>query len=78
MNRKIELGNELFSKCRELQNNGVINIKSYEIAFQDVIEMMFPNKCWWEVTDCDIFIHLFEYKDPEKTIIEIIKNLKEV
>lgn len=76
-NRKIKLGNALFEKCHAMQNDGVLDIKTYEIVFQDIIEEFFPDKSWWEVTDCDVFTHLLEYKDPEKTIIEIIKGLKE-
>ena len=78
MNTKFELGNALFEKCHEMQKNDVTDIKSYEIAFQDVIEKICPNHCWWEVTDCNIFMDLLEHKDPEKTVIEIIKQLKEI
>ena len=67
----------LFDKMIELTKKEVKNIKSYEIAFQDVIEEVFPDKCWWEVTDCEIFQHLMEYKDPEATVIAILKELKE-
>ena len=78
MSIKFELGNELFAKCHAMQNEGIVDIKSYETVFQAVIEKMFPDNLWWEVTDCDIFTHLLEYKDPEKTVIEIIKQLKEI
>jgi hypothetical protein len=74
---RTKLGNALFDKCRELQNNGVTFLKTYEIEFQGVIELLFPDKPWWKVTDCNIFMHLFEYQDPEKTIIEILKGYKE-
>ena len=74
---KIKLGNALYDKYHELQTKGVTFIKNYEIAFQEVIEEMFPNKCWWEVTGCEIFLHLLEYGDPEKTIAEILNKLKE-
>ena len=77
MSKKIALGNALFDKYYELSNAGVANVKSYEYAFQDIIERVYPNKSWWDITNCDIFMHLFEYKDPQKTIVEIIKNLKE-
>lgn len=78
MSIKFKLGNALFEKCHEMQNDGILDIKKYEIEFQNIIEAIFPNDCWWEVTECDIFTHLLEYKDPEKTVIEIIKQLKEV
>lgn len=77
MSKKIELGNALFDKCHEMKNDGVLDIKTYEVVFQDIIENIFTDKFWWEVTDCEIFTHLLEHNDPEKTVIEIIKGLKE-
>lgn len=75
---KQKLADALFAKCNELLNDGVANIKAYEIAFQEVIEKLYPNKPWWEVTSCEIFMHLLEYKDPQATVIEILKTLKEM
>ena len=72
-----QLTQMLFDKMIELRKKDVKNIKAYEIAFQDVIEKVFPDECWWEVTDCEIFQHLMEYKDPEATVIAILKELKE-
>ena len=72
-----ELTQKLFDKMIELKKEGEKNIKMYEIAFQDVIEEVFPDKLWWEITKCEIFLHLMEYKDPEKTIIAILKGLME-
>lgn len=72
-----KLRNALFARYHELISNGVTMIKAYEIEFQDVIEELFPNKSWWNVTDCQIFMHLMEHKDPEKTIIAILDGLKE-
>lgn len=70
------LAQMLFDKMIELTKKEVKNIKSYEIAFQDVIEEVFPDECWWEVTGCEIFQHLMEFKNPEETIITILKELK--
>ena len=72
-----QLAQKLFDKMIEMRKWGEKNIKSYEIAFQDVIEEVFPDECWWEVTDCEIFQHLMEFKNPEETIITILKELKE-
>ena len=72
-----QLTQKLFDKMIEMRKGGEKNIKSYEIAFQDVIEEVFPDECWWEVTDCEIFQHLIEYKNPEATVIAILKGLKE-
>ena len=72
-----QLAQKLFDKMIEMRKWGEKNIKSYEIAFQDVIEEVFPDECWWEVTDCEIFQHLMEHKDPEATVIAILKELKE-
>ena len=72
-----KLAQKLFDKMIELKKEGEKSIKKYEVAFQDVIEEVFPDECWWEVTDCNIFMHLMEHKDPEATVIEILKKLKE-
>ena len=75
--KREKLSQGLFDKMIELNKVGETNIKKYEIAFQDVIESVFPQECWWNITDCEIFLHLMEHKDPEATIIEILKQLKE-
>lgn len=72
-----KLAQGLFDKMIELKKEGVTHIKQCEIAFQDVIEEVFPDECWWEITDCQIFMHLMEHKDPEATVIAILKGLKE-
>lgn len=75
--KRTELSQKLFDKMIELKKEGKKNIKTYEVAFQDAIEEVFPDNLWWEVTECQIFDHLMEHKDPEKTIIAILKGLKE-
>lgn len=75
--QKEQLEQKLFDKMIEMRKDGETNIKAYEIAFQDVIEEVFPNECWWDVTGCQIFWHLMKYKDPEATVIAILKGLKE-
>ena len=77
LDQRSQLAQDLFDKLMELNKAGEKNIKVYEIAFQDVIEKVFPGQCWWEITDCQIFMHLMEYKDPEATVIAILKGLKE-
>ena len=72
-----KLAQDLFDKMIELRKVGETHIKKYEIALQNVIEEVFPDESWWDVTDCQIFMHLMEHKDPEKTIIAILKGLKE-
>ena len=72
-----QLAQKLFDKMIKMRKGGEKNIKSYEIAFQDVIEEVFPDECWWDVTGCEIFQHLMEHKYPEATVIAILKELKE-
>ena len=72
-----QLVQKLFDKMIEMRKAGKKNIKTYEIAFQNVIEEVFPDECWWDVTGCEIFQHLMEHKDPEATVIAILKELKE-
>lgn len=71
-----KLAQNLFDKMIELREAGEKSIKAYEIAFQNVIEEVFPDKRWHDITDCNIFEHLMKCKNPEKTIIEILKLLK--
>ena len=72
-----KLAQGLFDKMIELKDAGNRNVKSYEVAYQDVIEDVFPDKCWYDVTSCDIFRHLMAYLNPEATILAILKGLKE-
>lgn len=72
-----QLAQKLFDKMIEMRKDGEKSIKAYEIAFQDVIEEVFPDECWWDVTGCEIFQHLMKHKDPEATVIAILKELKE-
>ena len=72
-----QLTQMLFDKMIELRKKEVKNIMAYEIAFQDVIEKVFPEESLWDITGCEIFIHLMVHKNPEATIIEILKQLKE-
>lgn len=72
-----KLAQDLFDKMIIMKKAGEKSIKAYEVAFQDIIERVFPDMCWWEVTDCQIFMHLMEHKDPEATVIAILKGLKE-
>ena len=76
MSNKIKLANALVDKLHQMRKNHIHNIKLYEKEFQDTIEEVYNGKFWWEVTDCDIFMHLFECNDPEKTAIDIVKQLK--
>lgn len=75
--QKQKLAKQLRNKMIELYEDGETRIKAYEVAFQDVIEEVFPENCWWEVTDCQIFMHLLKYRNPEATVFEIVKELKE-
>ena len=74
---KRQLGDKLLNKVIELREKGEVNIKAYEIEFQGVIEEVFPNESWWNVTGCEIFMHLFEHRDPSATVVAILKGLKE-
>lgn len=71
-----ELKDQLNDVLMRLQFRGATNIKEYEIAFQEAIENMVPDKSWWEVTDCNIFFTLFETRSPELTLEQILAELK--
>lgn len=69
-----KLAQGLFDKMIELRDAGEKRIKAYEIALQNVIEEVFPDKHWHDITSCNIHEHLMECKNPEKTIISILKS----
>ena len=48
------------------------NIKQLEIALQEVIENFYPDHCWWEVTDCQIFNELFMNRVNPRQICDLI------
>ena len=75
--QRSKLAQGLFDKMMAMRKKGVTAIKNYEVEFQGVIESVFNNMEWFDVTECRIFDHLLEHKDPEKTVIEILKQLKE-
>lgn len=71
-----QLRSQLSRVSNDLRQSGNYNIKAYEIAFQDVIERLFPDNAWWEVIDIDIFTDLFNERNPEATIDRIIDSVK--
>lgn len=70
-----DLEKALESALNHLAMRQEMNIKKYEIAFQDAIESQYPDKSWWEVTDCNIFYDLAENRDPSLTIKHILAGL---
>ena len=71
-----DLRTALIDKAERLGRLGTTSLKRYEIEFQDTIENLVPDKCWWEVTDCSIFDVLFSTHDVYETIDCIIDSLK--
>ena len=59
-----------------LIDNSEFHIKQYEIAIQDTIENYFPEQSWWDVTNINIFMDLFENRDPYSTIDKILRDLR--
>ena len=70
-----DLVNALNDAAIDLEVKGSTNIKDYEIAFQNAIENIVPDKSWWEVTSSNIFMDLFENRDVKGCIERIISNL---
>ena len=73
---KENLKTALELRATNMMDKRIANLKQYEIAFQEVIESMFPDYSWWEVTDCNIFMSLFNDRDVYKTIDEIVDGFK--
>lgn len=78
MCKKTILRRELKEKAIYLIMEGRRDLKSFEVAYQDVIEEIFPDCCWWQVTNCDIFSELLATQDVFAVIDSICDNLKEV
>lgn len=70
-----QLRNALTSAVQKLMDDRIINLKSYEIAMQDAIEKVYPDYSWWEVTSTNIFMDLFEKRDPWAVIDDIMNTL---
>lgn len=51
-------------------------MKALEVALQAAIEAFFPDKSWWEVTDCNIFMELLSGTNPRDIVDVIINNIK--
>lgn len=77
-NNKLKRLKELLIDAKNhLEDNGA-GLKSYEIEFQNCIEKVFPDYCWWEVLNhFDIFGALFfGGLTPDEVIMEIIANVQ--
>lgn len=76
-----ELNEKGYSYSPEMYSKGGYNelmkIKPFEIAYQDVIEELWPDNAWWQVTNYwDIFDAMaFEGFTDETVIDEIIKHV---
>ena len=66
----------LETKMYALMDAQEANIKAYEIGFQDVLENLYPDKAWWEVTNVDIFQHLFMNRNPSETLEAIVADIE--
>ena len=64
-------------RAEVLANEGKSHIKDYEIAFQEVIENLFPKKPWYDTTSCNIFMKLMETRNITETIECIVEGLRE-
>lgn len=75
--RRSMLAVELLDRCFAMKRKGVKFLKEYEFEYKKIIKAVCPEKDWWNITSCPIGEHLLEYKDPEATAIQILKELKE-
>lgn len=67
----------LHKKGKEFNgNDDFMKAKPFEIAYQDVIEKIWPDSCWWEVTHYwDIFDAMMGGLSDSEVIDEIIKHV---
>lgn len=53
------LKNKLNKVLTEISQRENPRLMDYEIALKNVIEDFYPDRYWWEVTQCDIHAELF-------------------
>lgn len=70
-----DLRTALIRAWEQVGRTGTMNLKEYEIAYQDVIEKFFPEHSWWEVCHLNIFEDLFNGRDPKATIDHIMDSI---
>ena len=75
INDEDELRSALTDAVSKLMDDRIINLKSYEIALQDAIEKVYPDYSWWEITSTNIFMDLFEKRDPWAVVDDIMSTL---
>ena len=73
---RVDLARALRNVVDTLKHKGETSIKAYEVALQDEIERFYPDKAWWEVTDCNIFQSLLANQNPTMTVMDIMANIK--
>ena len=71
-----DIETKLRNTVDSLINNNEKHIKKFEIALQNVLENEYPEQSWWEVTSVNIFMDLFENRDPYATVDKIVADLK--
>lgn len=72
---QVQLKKDLVMKSMSVIANGG-NIKALEVALQGVIEDHYPDHCWWEVTNCQIFNELLAGTKPREVCDMIVDQLK--
>lgn len=75
--RRGQLARELFDAFIGMQRREIKNLKAYGDEYSRIIKKICPEKKLYEVTECNFIKHLATYKNPEETIIQILKQLKE-
>lgn len=75
INDEDELRSALTDAVSKLMEDRIINLKQYEIALQDAIEKVYPDYSWWEITSTNIFMDLFEKRDPWTVVDDIMNTL---
>jgi hypothetical protein len=67
------LKSELNKALTEISQRKTTRLMDYEAALKNTIEEFYPERYWWEVTQCDIHAELFG-KDGLYYIVEKIMN----
>lgn len=74
---KIDSYDSFFHMCEEeLEKYPDMGLKSWEVAIQDTIKKIFPNKQWYNVTHVSIFAELLSGKTPNEVCQLIWKDIE--
>ena len=69
------LKNKLNEVLTEVSKRDAPRLMDYEAALKNVIEDFYPDRYWWEVTQCDIHTELFKENGLYNIVPKIMSKI---